>query len=830
MADKKSAAILGVAFFTRRPLLPMALFFMAGIWASGSIRGPWWAGLALAVAGTLCLAVVLLLRFRGAILPLMGVICFGIGLFVMTQSNSPTITDLDIVRYTDKGSGTFEGRIVKPLEFGPDNVTAIVKISRVLLAHGAYMPCEGRLRLRISEPEVAFRYGDTVEFTSRIRKISGYNDPGVFDYQAFNRHRKISATAYVRKSKDVTIIASPTGFSLRRVFQKGRHRIRDFLHARVPFPQNEVVAALVIGERGRIPESVMEYFQKAGVSHLLAISGMHIGLIFGIAYLLMARALRLWSWACRRINIHKAAALVAILPAFFYAELAGWRITTTRAFIMVFAYALSMIIGRRRDLISTISLAALLVLAFWPFSLFEPGFQLSFLSILAISILAKPLGRLFTRTAETDRLQRPTLGTLGLKIIIGSGAITAAAFVASIPITAFHFGTVAPFTILGNLVVMPIYTLLVVPVSLAGAVASFWFPTVAQLIFTVSTTAIDLGFSLSALVARLPGSLMYVSRPTLLEIGAFYLLIVGIVLIRRRGAKILVALGLVVLIGTPIFFWAQRKMNKDLAVTVIDVGQGQSQLVEFPGGETWLIDGGGSNNPDYDLGRSVLGPYLRARRIKTLDRVINSHPHPDHFGGLAHVIEAFDVKELVVTSLNWEEDDRYEKILAKAKALGIGTFVGSADVGIEKLNGVEINWLYPPKIAYQSDGPFGKWSLNDRSMTLKFSQGDCEILLPGDAEAEAENYMVTQGLDINADVMVSPHHGSRSSSSNGFLLAVAPKAVIISAGLNNWYSLPSQSVLDRYEKFGVKVYRTDQDGAVSVRCKKGVPEISIYRH
>ena len=809
-----------ISFIELRPVLPLVVSLAAGI-ITGRYFGTWLIGL-LCASIALLIATALRIKARQrAAFYTFAVACFFLGTALMAGSDRAAFSNNHISNFT-RSKVNLEGRITGPILYYNESVKCLIQSEKIHLEHEAYVPVEGLVRLTIKQPSFPYAIGDLVRFETRLRKIESYGTPGVFDREKFYKRRGITVEAYVRNEKKIGLVQKAKAFSLSRAIEHARTKIRDYITRYLPSPQNQIINAVVLGEKDRIPPETIEVFRKGGVAHLLAISGMHIGSIFILVYLLCVRLFRFSEWACKKTNIFKISILIALVPALFYAELAGWRISVTRALLMVAVGAIAVLLGKQRDLLSALGAAAFLTLLIWPYALFEPAFQLSYSAVLAVTIIAPGILRIKKEASELDQLKDQKQGKRWVKWLVISLASSIGATLITAPITAYHFGTIAPYAFISNLFMVPLYTLIVVPASLLGALLLFIAPGLATYPFFVSTLAVDLGYAGTNLVSGLPASQIWMGQPTWLEIAAFTGLLVSVLNIRKRPFRYIAAACVAVLLIVPTWISYDRKNSEVLKVTVIDIGQGLSQLIEFPGGETWLVDGGGYPFSDFDVGKAVVGPFLRSKRIRTLDRVVNTHPHPDHFVGLSHVLDAFRVKEITLSGLSWDKDDRYAQLIKKIDEMSIKQTKVTDFSKLEAVAGnVQVQWLHPPSIDYDADEStldIESWSLNDRSMVIKLTYGNCSILLPADIEKKAEGLLVEKGVDLRSDVFVSPHHGSRTSSTPEFLAAVRPDSVIVPVGRNNRYGLPSMPVLERYAENSIEIYRTDLNGTVEATC------------
>jgi competence protein ComEC len=253
-------------------------------------------------------------------------------------------------------------------------------------------------------------------------------------------------------------------------------------------------------------------------------------------------------------------------------------------------------------------------------------------------------------------------------------------------------------------------------------------------------------------------------------------------------------------------------------VTYIDVGQGNSALLELPGGHTALIDGGGfSDNNTFDMGARVIAPFLWRKKIRTVDTLVLSHPNSDHLNGLIFIAQHFNVKTIWTNSearstLGYR---RFKKIIAQ-KHINLPDFPFMPRQKL--INGVEFCFLYPAA-DFLAKKASQKWrTSNNNSVVLKVSFGDISFLFPGDIMAEAEKELVSlAGADLACDVLLVPHHGSRSSSSQPFLSKVQPDVAVISAGWRNRFRFPHSTVLDAYKRSGCRIFRTDRNGAIEIK-------------
>jgi competence protein ComEC len=287
---------------------------------------------------------------------------------------------------------------------------------------------------------------------------------------------------------------------------------------------------------------------------------------------------------------------------------------------------------------------------------------------------------------------------------------------------------------------------------------------------------------------------------------------------RRHRAARIVALAVIVCLGADGLFWMKERFwHHELRVTYIDVGQGNAALIEMPGGRCGLIDGGGfADNASFDVGARIIAPLLWRKKILSLDTLVLSHPNCDHLNGLIYIVRHFNVAEV------WSNGQPVQTYGYRCftRAIQEAAIAAPAFVKLKRrqvYNGVVFEVLYPPR-DFLRRGRAEHWrDANNNSLVIKVTYGRHSLLFPGDIEARAERELVElAGGCLPCTVLLAPHHGSRSSSSQDFLKAVKPKAVVVSAGWRNRYRFPHAEVLQRYRRMGCAVYRTDRHGAVRV--------------
>ena len=555
----------------------------------------------------------------------------------------------------------------------------------------------------------------------------------------------------------------------------------------------DVQKALTIGDRASLNQEINRLFLRTGTSHVLAISGFNVGIISGFFFFIARALLR----RVRRLRLSgrdvKYAALFTIPFPFVFMLIAGSGVSVIRATIMIVIYMLALLFERGRHVLNAMALSALVILLIYPHSLFTPSFQLTFMSLLAIVLCTEKLYPMIKKV-------RPKPASWSLSVML----TTAAATIGTAPIVTYHFYGINLFSIIHNLVTVPLTGVLATSFSLVGMSIPF-----GNYLLILSGWIVHLNLILLRLLDW--GYLFPVVRPDLYEILLYYALFFSLLYAGRKPVAAFLFAVLLPLCLLQAYMVYEKRFHNDLCLNFIDVGMGEATLIEAPRGVRILLDGGGSISGDFDTGSRIVMPFLLSKKILTLDYVINSHSHTDHIGGLVSILQSFNVDTFVSTPFLVEYAGYPSLLQTMRRKKTSLQFWKKGDT--YRLPGeTSIRVLHPPRGALFEN-------LNDTSLVLDISQEDRSFLFPGDISDGVEQGLVASGASLRADVLKIPHHGSASSSSFVFLRAVRPQLAILSGGgvLQN---LPAVDTLERYHRLSIPVLRTDAQGPITV-CSHG---------
>lgn len=690
---------------------------------------------------------------------------------------------------------------------------------REIMTGGRWVGTTGRVRVTLKMKEkIDLEYGDYIQFEGKFYRPFPPTNPGQFDYRWYLQRRGIYLGCYVTGEEFVRVIAHHEGNRIMEMALRLRKCLRKKIERGMPASDaSRLLSAILLGYRKGISDQLKQYFQRTNTIHVLAISGLHVGLVYLlIRCVLKAFVLPRW-----------AVSLIAIPPLLLYMVITGMKIPVLRATLMIVVYLLAPLLQRKADLFNTIGVAAFLILVIAPSQLFDAGFQLSFVAVISIVVFTPPvekcLLRLFSLNVLPGQLYRGPLGgwpARGGRFILASVAVSLAVCIGLFPLIAYYFNIVSPITILANIIIAYFLTAAIGIGFLSAALGFIWGA------FSVCLNRLD-WCVLEAMVAwvkfmaKVPFAYFYVRPPSPPEMGVYYVFILLVAGRKRLNSRRIFAVLAAAIVAVFVFFPAGEGGGRGLEIAFLDIGQGDSSFIRLPTGGTILVDGGPRTN--FDSGKFIVLPFLRSLGVNNIDVIIATHADMDHIGGLISILEAMNVGRLIMPHgrhTTWTSTRLLKLVDEKEIVFQFGRRGEEIDVCPE----VRIDIIHPTKEWADSYAA----SENDRSVVIRLVYGGASAVLTGDIGEAVEEELIENVPGIRSDVLKVSHHGAKSGTSKAFLWAVRPSIAVISAGRNNRFGHPAPEVVNRLISMGSKVYRTDRDGAVFLRSEGSSWECSVF--
>ena len=800
------------------PLAIVCLFFCLGIWAARYVHIPVFFIYASCV---LFLTTALVSLKRQLLFSLsLGIAIFLVG-FLHLQ-NAQTYPANHILNFiSDNPQKAFvRGRVVSNPEasrtFYHSKKTTFTFRAYDLKTEKNWKDVRGLIKVMLyGEREI--QYGDELLLQGLFSRPPGLRNPGGFNYRAYLANHNIFGTLKV-KEKDAFKILTPSPLPsprwgegrLRTIF-KFKQRLHRIIFKNLAPPQAALLSAILLGERANLSQDTKDLFISTGTIHILAISGLHVGLI-ALILIALFKFLRL----PRRLNF-----IFTVLLLICYAALSGARPSVLRATTMAVVVLLGLLINREPRIYNSLGLVALLVLIARPQYLFDSGFQLSFLSVISIVYFAPRLERLFSaRPAQkkTGGSARPAekkpgglLRSRCLLYLARAFSVSLAAWIGIVPLTAYYFNIVTPVAVAANLLVIP-YLFFVVSAGICFLVFAYlWAPLGA--IFAQTSWLSLVGLSkLVSVISRIPLGCFHLPSPGIFFFCGYYALIL-LIFNHRRLRLSSGQLGIIILLAANALVWKPlfKALSNELTVTFLDVGLGDAIFIQFPYSEgTMLIDGGPATNGD--AGRWVILPFLWDKGINKIDALVLTHPDNDHVGGLASVLK--NVKVNYVFDNGMAKDsisyNNYKRQVAARAHHYCAVKRGEEIAGFPQVKLLVIN---PPEPLLAGTGA----DTNNNSVVLKLAYADVSFLFSGDIQKEVMPQLLAYSSMLKSTVLKVPHHGSDEEKTEDDLFqAILPETAVITASRTNRFGFPAPELMERLDKLGIRVYKTGKSGAVIV--------------
>lgn len=700
-------------------------------------------------------------------------------------------------------------------------------------------------------------FGDEIEVVGKIEIPSEARNYKGFDYKAYLKSKKIYGTI---ETKKIDILDLNKSNYLDKCLNSVQNSIKENMNRILKEDESALAIGILIGERTEISEEVENNFKMSSLTHMLAVSGAHITYIVSAFTLLLGK-----------IN-KKITKVFTIIFLLFFMALTGFTASVIRASIMGILILLSSLLFRTSDTINNLCIAAFVILIFNPYTIADLGFLLSFAGTIGIISLGNTITeKIYSliykvskckinikekaevklencssimneiiKNREIDSSKKINksnkIFVKILKYIIDSFSITLSANIFIMPIMAYSFSTVSVMFWLSNILAGPIMEAVTI-LGFVVYIISLISIQIAQVLGVLLNFLLSILSTIAEISSRIPGALIYIKTPYIFECLLYYIVVFTILNIERikmhtcknefiTKFRNLIKINIIVIVILTITLkLILNFIPKSLKIYFVDVGQGDCTLIKTPYNKNILIDGGGSEFSNFDVGENIVLPYLLDRKVNIIDYLVISHFDSDHIGGLLYVLENLKIKNIIISKQGKiTENSKKFNYIVNDKKINVLLVKKGDVINIDKVS--SINILFPEQSLIKEN------IINNNSIVAQFKCMDFKMLFTGDIEKIAEKKIIelyNNSNKLESTVIKIAHHGSKTSSTKEFLEKVKAKIAVIGVGENNNFGHPNQEILERITKLGTRVYRTDVNGEISLIYKnKKIKVNTIY--
>ncbi len=644
-----------------------------------------------------------------------------------------------------------------------------------------------------------FQIGDKIEFEGNFQEPAEQRNEGGFDYKLYLKTKKIYGTF---KGDNIKKVGEDKTLQIaikKKIYKIQQNNISDTYQKTLRKENTALITALLIGDKSNIEATIIDNFRDASLSHILAISGAHFSYI-----IIMINFIN------KRLKHKKIGNIISIIIILFFMQLTGNTPSVVRAGTMNIMIIMSELLYKKADIWTSLAVSIIIQIINNPYVIFDIGIQLSYGGVIGIVLFYNIIYK---------------------KIKLKTISVTLSANLVIMPIMLYNYNTISLSFIISN-IFASIFLGPIIILGFLSIIIKF------KPIFILLDILLSLFQDTVQICAKLPLSKIYLRTPAILSIIMFYLLLVNIlkakITNRKRNCqhkkmntqnqkikphqheknqklskrKITILL-ILIIISNFNFQVLGIKINKDILINFVDIGQGDSTLIRT-GSKTLMIDSGGTTNTNssYDLGKNTLLPYLLYKKIIKLNYIMISHFDADHCQGFMYVLKNIKVENVIICK-QAKNSELYQEFLdiCKKKKIKI-IYVENGDN--IKIGNIELKILHPQKDLITNN------PLNNNAIVLKLIYNKFTMLFTGDIEKEAEELIIRNNINIKADILKVGHHGSKTSTTQEFLQKVSPKIALIGVGENNKFGHPNEEILERLKDSNTKVYRTDQMGEIKI--------------
>lgn len=667
------------------------------------------------------------------------------------------------------------------------------------------------------------KYGDKIEVKGSFTEASSQRNYGGFNYKEYLKSLKIYGTI---KANQLKVLS---GDCLNNVFNLA-NQVSSMMKQKIDSSMEETQAAIIkgiiFGDSSDIEKEIQENFRISSISHVLAVSGMHVSyLVIGIQLFL------------KSIIGKRKTRFITIVFLIFYMFITGFSPSVVRASMMSILLIGGEILYRKNDIWTSMAISLFLILIYNPFLIENIGLQFSYIGTMGIMILHKSVFSFLKNIKIKNKKWKYKFNRKAIFFISKIKeilAVTLSAQLAIFPIMIYHFNLFGVYFLISNLLVSVMIGPIII-FSTIFIVFSFIFNPISKVICIVLKLLIQMLIIISNL-AELPFSKLYLSTPKIWMILLYYILIITFNFIyclytspKLNNTQVRVR-NLIALAKYKIFlnkkksiikifiiillFFLFQFIPKNLEINFVDVGQGDCTFIVTPRNKTILIDGGGSSSDEFDVGKSTLLPYILDKGYTKIDYIFISHFDQDHVGGILTILQEIKVKKVIISKQE-ENSENYQKFLEIIKEKGVSVAIVKMGDRVKIENGIYFDILWPTSEQIQEN------KLNNNSLVMKMYYHNFSVLFTGDIEKEAEKKILetykSEKNKLVSNVLKVAHHGSKTSTIKEFLDTVNPQIALIGVGKNNMFHHPSEEIIDKLKEYRAIIYRTDERGEITIR-------------
>lgn len=666
------------------------------------------------------------------------------------------------------------------------------------------------LQLNVKKEEKLLSYGDKIIIKGNFEEANTARNEGGFDYKQYLKSKNVYGIISVDK-KDIKLIKKNNVGVIDLLANKVSNSMKIKIEQNLSNETSNLLSGILIGNKNNLQKEIQEDFRNSSLSHVLAISGMHVSYIMlGITFVI------------NKMKFNKRVSkIITIFILLFFIILTGKTASVTRACFMSSYIILASLFHKKAHVLASISISLLIILIINPYLILDIGLQLSYGGTIGIVLIYPILKKLKKKKEDKNSKFKKIIHKVKEKIL-DIILITISANLVIFPIVLFHYNTISFTFIISNLLISPIIGIIII-LGFISVFASYIISPISKVMFLILQTFLNLLIKIAHFCAELPFSKVYFPTPKIYVIIIYYVFLIFIILARNKiivikkiNKKIIIIFVIIIIILNLILNLILNFIPKTFTISFIDVGQGDSMLISTPKGKKILIDGGGSRDEElFNIGKQTLIPYLLNKGITKLDYILISHFDSDHVGGILSVLEELKVEKVIICEQEENENYRRFKEIVKNKKIKVYVVKKGDNVKIEE--NILLNILWP------KDEKIKENAINNNSIVAKLNYKSFSILLTGDIEKIAENEILKEYENsniLNANILKVAHHGSKSSSINEFLEKVKPQIALIGVGEKNTFGHPNEGVLKRLENINTKIYRTDKKGEITIKINR----------